>query len=102
MDYRFESLQVNVLEWAKDKDLLKPENANQQFLKVIEEVGELASGIAKKDEAETIDAMGDTLVTLIILSEQLGLDPVECLREAYEVIKNRTGKTINGTFIKND
>lgn len=96
----FEELQAKVEDWAHDKNLLHPENVERQFLKVIEEVGELASGIAKDERDETIDAIGDVFVTLIILSAQLELDPVYCLNEAYQVIKGRTGKTVDGVFIK--
>ena len=46
--------------------------------------------------------MGDIFVTLIILCEQIGIDPEECLQMAYEKIKDRSGKTINGTFIKEE
>lgn len=98
----FEELQANVEDWADAKGLLKKENAPKQFLKVIEEVGELAAAVARDDEGEIIDAMGDTLVTLIILSAQLGYDPVACLDVAYNIISKRTGKTINGVFIKDD
>ena len=44
--------------------------------------------------------MGDVQVTLIILCAQLGIDYKESLEEAYAEIKNRTGKTVNGTFVK--
>lgn len=96
----FEELQAKIEDWAYDKNLLHADNVERQFLKVIEEVGELASGIAKNDRDETIDAIGDVFVTLIILSAQLELDPVYCLNEAYQVIAKRTGKTIDGVFIK--
>lgn len=102
MSNRFEALQVSVLYWAEQKGLTAPENAPKQFLKVIEEVGELAAAMARNDKHEQIDAMGDVFVTLIILSEQLGLDPVSCLHTAYQVIHDRTGKTVNGVFIKDD
>ena len=46
--------------------------------------------------------MGDILVTLIILCEQIGIDPEECLSMAYEKISKRKGKTINGTFVKDE
>lgn len=46
--------------------------------------------------------MGDIFVTLIILCEQLGIDPMECLSMAYEKISKRTGKTIGGQFIKSE
>lgn len=87
-------------QWAESKNLLKHENHTKQFLKLVEEVGELSNAILKGDKAETIDAIGDIQVVLIILSKQLGLDYNDCLASAYGVIKNRTGKTVNGTFIK--
>jgi NTP pyrophosphatase (non-canonical NTP hydrolase) len=96
----FEDLQKDVINWANDKNLIKPENAPTQFLKVVEELGELSRSILKEDRKEEIDAFGDVMVTLIILSEQRGLNLVDCLNTAYEVIKNRKGKTVNGTFIK--
>jgi NTP pyrophosphatase (non-canonical NTP hydrolase) len=96
----FEQLQTATVDWANDKNLIKPENAPTQFLKVVEELGELSRSILKEDRKEEIDAFGDVMVTLIILSEQRGLNLVDCLNTAYEVIKNRKGKTVNGTFIK--
>jgi NTP pyrophosphatase (non-canonical NTP hydrolase) len=102
MNSKFEALQVSVLYWADQKGLLKPENASNQFLKVIEEIGELSAAMARNDKHEQVDAMGDTFVTLIILADQLGLDPVNCLNTAYQVIKDRTGKTVDGIFVKDD
>ena len=96
----FEKLQSEVLRWAKDKNITNPDNARNQLLKFYEEAGELASAELKNDQDQIIDAIGDVLVTLIIYSKQKGLDPTECLEIAYRVIKNRTGKTVNGTFIK--
>jgi NTP pyrophosphatase (non-canonical NTP hydrolase) len=89
-----------ILEWANQRGLLKPENANKQFLKLTEELGELARAIAKGNHIDQIDAIGDIQVVLIILSEQLGISYEGALNSAYEVIKNRTGKTVNGVFIK--
>ena len=54
----------------------------------------------KNNTSEQIDAIGDIQVVLIILSRQLGINYKEALESAYNVIKSRTGKTINGTFIK--
>jgi NTP pyrophosphatase (non-canonical NTP hydrolase) len=99
---KFEKLQTDVLIWAKQRDLLRPENANSQFLKVAEELGEFAGAIAKNKRAEMKDGLGDTLVTLIILANQLDLDLVGCLDIAYNEIKNRTGRTVDGTFIKDE
>ena len=93
-------MRKEILEWAKPKGLLNPDFAPKQFIKLVEEVGELANAILKDNKAEQIDALGDIQIVLNILAEQLGFDLDECLKSAYEEIKNRTGKTINGTFIK--
>jgi NTP pyrophosphatase (non-canonical NTP hydrolase) len=89
-----------ILEWAEQRNLLQEENQTKQFIKLTEEVGELANAILKQNKLEQIDAIGDIQVVLIILCAQLGLNYENCLNTAYQVIKNRTGKTINGTFIK--
>ncbi|WP_106460145.1 MazG-like family protein [Anaerococcus sp. Marseille-P3915] len=120
----FRMLQADVLRWAKDKDLLHSENADRQFMKFIEEVFEFRESlIIIKNVGQMINQfkeqginvyfrenlvkdmmleMGDIFVTLIILCEQIGIDPEECLQMAYEKIKDRSGKTINGTFIKEE
>ena len=90
----------NVKIWAKEKNLLKKENSHAQMLKVLEEVGETAGAILKNKNQETIDGIGDSFVTLIILCYQLGLEPKDCLETAWNEIKNRKGKTVNGTFIR--
>lgn len=95
-------LNQKVLEWAEPKGLLKSENVSKQLLKLVEEVGELSGAYLKNKPEEIKDAIGDIQVVLIILSAQLGLNYEECLESAYNVIKNRTGKTVNGTFIKNE
>lgn len=98
----FDILIDNVVDWADDKNILKKENAPKQMLKVIEELGETAGAIAKSKESEIKDGIGDTFVTLIILAKQLGLDPADCLNTAWNEIKDRTGKTVNGVFVKEE
>jgi NTP pyrophosphatase (non-canonical NTP hydrolase) len=93
-------MDVKILEWAKERGILIPDNATKQMLKLTEEVGELAGAIAKNNKTDQIDAIGDIQVVLIILSEQLGINYKEALESAYNVIKERKGKTINGVFIK--
>lgn len=96
-------LTTDVKLWAQHRNLIDPANANRQMLKVVEEVGELSSCLAKgKSALETRDAIGDTLVTLIILSECLGTDINTCLSQAYHEIAGRTGKTVDGVFIKDE
>ena len=117
----FEELQDKVLSWADDKDLLHAENADKQFIKFIEEVFEfnveMVAGLNYIKQCEYIGTsidhnlkkirnlkleMGDVFVTLIILCEQIGIDPEECLELAYRKISKRKGKTINGQFIKEE
>ena len=93
-------MDAKILEWAKGRGILIPDNATKQMLKLTEEVGELAGAIAKNNKIDQIDAIGDIQVVLIILSEQLGINYKEALESAYNVIKERKGKTVNGIFIK--
>ena len=90
----------NVKLWADEKNLLKKENSQAQMLKVLEEVGETAGALLKNKPKELKDGLGDSFVTLIILCYQLELEPKECLQAAWDEIKNRKGKTVNGTFIR--
>jgi NTP pyrophosphatase (non-canonical NTP hydrolase) len=95
-------LEQKIIQWGKDKNLIDPV---KQTLKTVSEVGELADAIAKCDPKEgatidIVDAIGDIEVCLTILKNQLGLHQDEPLMYAYDIIKERTGKTVNGTFIK--
>jgi len=85
--------------WAMDKNLQNADSS-KQFLKVAEEVGEVAAALARNDKEMLTDGIGDVVVTLIILASQNGLSLEECLQTAYDEIKGRKGKTINGLFIK--
>ena len=90
-------LQDKVIKWGKDKGLNDP---IKQTLKTLSEAGELADAVCKGDEDLIKDAIGDIEVCLTILKNQLGYNQTECLELAYNVISKRTGKTVNGTFIK--
>mgnify|MGYP003426828980 FL=1 len=145
--HSLQELKPLILQWAKEKDLLKIENADKQRLKLLEEVGETAQAILKGDKEKCKDGVGDVFVVLIILHSQLGIEfdfdldakplekyeelseqerlltllyyhdavgfdqlhyfcqenelvLVECANLAWNEIKNRTGKTVGGTFIK--
>ena len=94
-----DTLIEEIIKWGKDKGLNDPK---AQTNKVIEEVGEIAHEVSRnKNGAEFNDAIGDSLITIIILASINGKDPRKCLEDAYNEIKNRKGRTENGTFIKN-
>ena len=98
----FEELQELVIDWAYERNIIDVKKTPKQFMKVTEELGELAEGINKNNQGQIKDSLGDILVTLIILSRDLGVDLLDCLRGAYDVIKDRTGKTVNGVFVKEE
>jgi NTP pyrophosphatase (non-canonical NTP hydrolase) len=98
----FDKLSDNVLVWAEEKGILVKDNAPKQMIKVMEEVGETAGALLKNKKEELKDGLGDSFVTLIILSKQLGFTPSECLESAWNEIKDRTGKTVDGVFVKDE
>ena len=71
-----------------------------QLEKLKEEVQELLDARANNDVEEEIDAIGDITVVLIGYCMQRGFSFAKCLGSAYQVIKDRKGKVINGTFVK--
>lgn len=105
---RFIQKQINLNEytdmirkWALDRGLLTADiQPQQQMLKTVEEVGELARGVAYKDLWSTADAIGDVYVCLVVLAEQLELNIEECIWLAYNEIEKRTGTLEDGLFKK--
>lgn len=97
MDELIESVKA----WAFDRKILRNSTAPAQLLKTMSELGELADAIAKGDQEETIDGIGDVLVTLIIVAALKGLEIEDCLRSAYNEIKDRRGYlSAAGVFVK--
>ena len=88
-----------IKKWAKDRNLHE-QDPKVQLSKLMEESGELARAILKDDTNEQIDAIGDITVVLIVLSMQLGIDYSKCVELAYDEIKDRKGKIVDGVFIK--
>lgn len=88
-----------VEQWSIDKGLHNG-NPDRQALKFYEEAGEVAAALSRGKMDALKDGIGDTVVTLIILAQQHDMTLQECLQYAYDEIKGRKGKTINGTFIK--
>lgn len=94
-------LELQVLQWAKDRGILAHGLAVGQLLKAVSEMGELADAEGKRDELAIRDAVGDVLVCLINYCALRGIDPLRCLAGAYDQIKDRKGKLMpDGTFVK--
>ena len=88
--------------WAFSRGLYEKGNTMVQYVKLQEEAGELAKALLKDDQPEVIDAIGDMVVVLTNLAHQRGVYIETCIQSAYEVINKRTGKMINGTFVKDE
>jgi NTP pyrophosphatase (non-canonical NTP hydrolase) len=93
---RFELIRM----WAKDRGLYDKGNSHTQYVKLMEEAGELAQAILKQDKPEIQDAIGDMVVVLTNLAELEGFTIEDCIDSAYTEISMRRGKMLNGTFVK--
>tara|TARA_R100001510_G_C7636738_1_gene194808 strand:+ start:1106 stop:1432 length:327 start_codon:yes stop_codon:yes gene_type:complete len=103
----FAELSSRVLIWANKRgifDHLDDEKwkyrALAQLDKTQEELNETIEAVKQEDEAEIRDGIGDMLVTIIIAAKMLGEQPEKCLEIAYNEIKDRTGKMVDGKFVK--
>ena len=90
----------NIRQWANDRGLYDKGDAKTQLIKLYEESGELSQALLKNDKAGIIDAIGDSVVVLTNLAHLVGTDIEICIKSAYDEISNRTGRMINGTFVK--
>ena len=91
-----------IRDWAGERGLYTKGDTKTQFAKLIEETGELAQAILKKDDVEFADAIGDMVVVLTNMAHLGGTTIEECIDAAYKVISKRTGKMVNGTFVKDE
>ena len=91
-----------IRDWAKDRNLYQKGDSKTQYVKLMEEAGELAQALLKQDKAEIKDAIGDMVIVLANLSELEGFKIEDCIDESFNVISKRTGKMVNGTFVKDE
>jgi NTP pyrophosphatase (non-canonical NTP hydrolase) len=91
-----------IRDWARSRGLYDKGNSHTQYVKLQEEAGELAKALLKDDKPEVIDAIGDMVVVLTNLAHLQGVTIEDCVDSAYKVISTRTGKMINGTFVKDE
>ena len=97
-DDRFQKIR----DWAGERGLYTKGDTKTQFCKLMEEAGELGRAVLKNDNEEFIDAIGDMVVVLTNMAHLGGTTIEECIDTAYEVIAKRTGKMVNGTFVKDE
>ena len=89
-----------IRQWAKERGIYDKGDSKTQYVKLMEEAGELAKALLTKNRNETIDAIGDMVVVLTNLAHLEGLKLEDCVVSAYTEIANRKGSMQNGTFVK--
>lgn len=97
-----ETLNQQVIEWAEERGIFEKATPAAQYEKHVEEVGELGRALIERDQEKMEDAIGDIIVTLIILAEMQGTGIEACLQGAYDVIAKRKGQMVDGKFKKDE
>ena len=111
---KYEELEEKIIQWAKDRNILENSNAIKQISKTQEELDETLEALKKLNAHkgsdnlivrseimnEVADGIGDMLVTIILLAKAVDLESLDCLEMAYNEIKNRKGKMVDGLFVK--
>jgi|TARA_E500000178_G_scaffold351031_1_gene411212 NTP pyrophosphatase (non-canonical NTP hydrolase) len=92
----------NIRKWAEERGLYEKGDTKTQLIKLYEESGELSQALLKNNKEDIIDAIGDSVVVLTNLAHLVGTDIETCIQFAYDEISSRTGKMINGTFVKDE
>ncbi len=93
--------QFNLIrEWAKERGIYSQGDSKTQYVKLQEEAGELAKALLDNDIEEIQDAIGDMIVVLTSIAKFEDMFIEDCIKSAYNVIAKRTGKMVNGTFVK--
>jgi NTP pyrophosphatase (non-canonical NTP hydrolase) len=101
MKMSYSEIEMKVVQWGEARGIVQNATALSQAIKTLEEVTELFDAINKKNLDEAKDAVGDIVVTLIMVCAVLDIDLVECLSGAYNEIKDRKGYlTPEGIFVK--
>jgi NTP pyrophosphatase (non-canonical NTP hydrolase) len=95
-----EPWQEAIWAWATERNLIDGSTIDGQLGKLAEEMQELRDAIAKHDSRETQDAIGDMVVVLTVICEKLDLSLRHCMSAAYDEIKDRRGKMVDGQFVK--
>ena len=97
----YADVEMKIVQWGEARGIVQNATAMSQAIKTLEETKELLDAINKKDLKEAKDAVGDVVVTLIMVCAVLDINLVDCVKGAYEQIKDRKGHlTKEGVFVK--
>lgn len=92
------NLEKLIGQWHRDRNLIDGSTDKDQFMKLLQEVGELSDSLCKGKDFR--DDVGDIMVVLINILVRNGVTIDECLEIAYNDIKDRKGKMVDGVFVK--
>ena len=99
----YEAVEIEVIRWAEARKIIPNSNPLAQAIKTTEELAELLKALSSGNLEEAKDAYADIIITLIIGAALLDVNLVSCLKQAYEVIKDRKGYlTSDGIFVKQE
>jgi len=90
----------DIRDWANERNIIEKGDAKTQLIKLYEETGELSEALLKDNKEDIIDAIGDCVIVLTNLAEMAGTNIEDCILSAYNEVSTRTGRMINGTFVK--
>ncbi|MDB8869520.1 MazG-like family protein [Pediococcus acidilactici] len=91
----------NIKKWGAERGITDGD-PSRQLNKLMEELGELAEGFNKKVPEQIEDSLGDMFVVMTLFAEQNGLNIIDCIESAYDTIKDREGKNVDGVFVKSE
>jgi NTP pyrophosphatase (non-canonical NTP hydrolase) len=100
MESNTDNLIKQITQWHRDRNLIEGATDKDQLAKLIQEMGELSDNICKGKDVS--DDIGDMMVVLINIAERNNLSIEHCLEVAYNDIKDRKGKMVDGVFVKED
>ena len=93
---------TKIREWGFQKGILQGGDTKTQLIKLYEEAGELSEAVLKNNKNDIIDAVGDIIIVLTNFAELQGVSIEDCIESAYAEVSKRTGRMINGTFVKDE
>ena len=94
-------VELDVIRWSEARGIIPNSTSMAQLKKAFEEMYELSAAIDNRDTAGIIDGLGDVLVCLINVAALEDLDLTQCLKSAYQEIKDRKGyMNSQGIFVK--
>ena len=92
---------IETQNWARDRGIYDKGTVLSQAQKALEEVNELVLGAKEGDRDKIMDGIGDTIVCLINTAYLADMSLTECLEYSLNEIKKRSGRMVDGIFVKN-